>query len=79
MPPVGATTLLHRWQNPCGSSVYDNDISAVTTVSAYLTGNLGNDTITLVLLPKVHPFGGGLLFDTSTDGADSLTIAGNEC
>ena len=51
-----------------------------TTVSAsYLTGNLGNDTIDVGSIAKGATIfgGGGFLFDTSTDGADSITVAGN--
>ena len=45
-----------------------------TTVSAsYLTGNLGKDTINVQDVVKGATIfgGGGFLFDTSTDGADS--------
>ena len=42
---------------------------------SYLTGNLGNDTIDVGSFAKGATIfgGGGFLFDTSTDGADSIT------
>ena len=85
MPPVtGAMTPTHRWQILSGSSVYggqgSDDISAANDRFCLLPdSNLGNDTINLGSVAEGASIfgGGGFLFDTSTDGADSLTIAGN--
>ena len=80
----GNDTIYIAGEVTSSSSVFggqgNDQITAASTLTAsYLTGNLGNDTIVVGSFAKGATVfgGGGFLFDTSTDGADSLTIGGN--